>query len=100
MTGTIEYEYEDEELGLNATLEIDYEATAGRPGKKYDKYGDPGNPPEAPEMEITGFRLVGLPLDESEPHSRFRKRLTAHVFGADVVRDLCWEDFKDNGGDE
>lgn len=90
MTGTIEYEYEYEVLQLTATFEIDYDAAPGRPGRKYDRFGDPGSPPDAPEMEITGVRFIsGTPADETA-----RAPGIAHIDGAghDDVVALCWED--------
>ncbi len=94
MTGTITYQYEDEELGIECELEIDYDATPGRPGQKYDRYGDPGNPPEPGEMHITEMRLVsdhGL-----KPHEATRLISRAggwmYTHGYDEICALCWED--------
>ena len=97
MTGTITYPYEDEELGLEAEFEIDYDATPERPGEKWDKYGDPGNPPEPAEMEITEVRICGE-YDLSAPDLvKLRARGSAWIYGKgydDVCQD-CWEDVEE-----
>ncbi|MCK5652783.1 MAG: hypothetical protein KAJ42_15440 [Gemmatimonadetes bacterium] len=45
------YSYEDS-AGEEVDVELKYTAMPGTPGCMYDRWGDPGSPPEAPEMEI------------------------------------------------
>lgn len=94
MTGTITYQYEDEELGIEAELEIDYDATPGHPGQQCDKYGDPGNPPEPGELEITEVRIVSEHGLDPYPLARLRARANFWIYGKgyDDVCEECWED--------
>ncbi len=94
MTGTITCQFEDEELGIEAELEIDYDATPGSPGQKYDRFGDPGTPPKPCEMEITDVRIVSEHKLDTHTLRRLRARANIWIYGHgyDDVYETCWED--------
>jgi len=50
-SGVYDYAYEDSS-GEEVEVKLKYTAEAGTPGTMYDRYGDPGDPPEPATMEI------------------------------------------------
>lgn len=51
-TGVFDFAYYKDDSGEEVEVELKYTAEPGTPGTMYDRYGDPGSPPEASTMEI------------------------------------------------
>ena len=61
---------------------VDFDYYKGSPGSMYTKHGDPGNPPEAPEIELLIVRPYRGAFD-----------ITDHLTSDDItdLKDRCFE---------
>lgn len=86
LRGLVVYNLELEN-GDNIEINVNYEITPGRPGVPYNNDGDPGSPPEPPEIEIEILNNQG---DEVEVDN----------ITNDIIIDLCFEDARGNEFDK
>ncbi len=57
-SGVYDFAYYEDEDGEEVEVALKYTAEPGTPGTMYDRFGDPGSPPEAATMEIENLPAI------------------------------------------
>jgi hypothetical protein len=89
MRGTYNWEYEEDGLNIEGTVE--YCLTPGDPGCRTFRNGDPGYPPDPPEIElydaiITSFIVMGEVFEFTED----QRKTLGKYFVNKIDGDICY----------